>query len=820
MAPNLAHFFTGGGETMNPPSKLILGLASSALALAPVSLWGYARSVDAVLLNQTGQALVLDSYDQSYGCWGNRPPARIEPGKYGTWDAHGCNDVTGPEGHVYYRLETAVKLPPAYFYWDNPFVGSNSFDTSAPSGYESAYLGGKANRTTIFYFIRPFSAGPMACNAQWVLDQLKTVPNDNLSDIDRLLGFITNPFKERGISGWVETGCTAQVVGIPVRDAQHSTDDFWTLDLHLVSFSVSGLTAPNPTSRYLRIEIRGGTGAHAVCDQHQISIRDVVTLSGVVRIDTDGPFLEVHPQADFSYTTPGRDGALETANCQTISGWAWDGGQPLTALPVAIDDGQSLLGQVTANLPRSDGRGNHGFSLPTPTRFLDHQSDTIHVRYGNTSVEIPGSPVPITCLNNATFSNWQGVPWTMTAGQTAQVSVTMLNSGNAPWSSARGYKLGSQAPQDSLTWGTNRVYLAPGESVGQGQAKTFTFNVRPPAAGVYPFQWKMVEDLVEWFGGLTPRVDIQVSPAPPASYAGCFTDDGARALPVAIPGTTNSVESCLQAASAAGYRYAGLQYGGYCFAGDALGYSQVAESQCNMPCTTNPYQTCGGSWRNSVYATGAVVAPTCDAGTDCNVTNASGASCRSFSTDGGATWSPFAWSSTANNDAYCSSTAQQCVNRARCAGTMSWCQWPGSAGARWSTAASCTPVCTPTTCAAQGATCGTIANGCGGTLSCGGCTAPATCGGGGTPNACGIACDATTDCNTTNAAGAYCRSFSTDGGASWSPFAWSSVANNDAACASTAQKCVDKSRCAATTAWCQWPGSGGARWSTAATCTP
>src|SRR5215470_19026136 len=47
--------------------------------------------------------------------------------------------------------------------------------------------------------------------------------------------------------------------------------------------------------------------------------------------------------------------------------------------------------------------------------------------------------------------------------------------------------------------------------------------------------------------------------------------------------------------------------------------------------------------------------------------------------------------------------------------------------------------CTPTTCAAQGKNCGTIADGCGGTLNCGVCTAPQTCGGGGVPNVCGAA---------------------------------------------------------------------------------
>src|SRR3989442_977770 len=53
--------------------------------------------------------------------------------------------------------------------------------------------------------------------------------------------------------------------------------------------------------------------------------------------------------------------------------------------------------------------------------------------------------------------------------------------------------------------------------------------------------------------------------------------------------------------------------------------------------------------------------------------------------------------------------------------------------------------CTGTTCAAQGASCGTIANGtCPGTLDCGSCTLPNSCGGGGTPNVCG--CTPITTC--------------------------------------------------------------------------
>lgn len=45
--------------------------------------------------------------------------------------------------------------------------------------------------------------------------------------------------------------------------------------------------------------------------------------------------------------------------------------------------------------------------------------------------------------------------------------------------------------------------------------------------------------------------------------------------------------------------------------------------------------------------------------------------------------------------------------------------------------------CTKTSCAAQGKNCGTIPDGCGGTLNCGSCTLPVTCGGSGIANVCG-----------------------------------------------------------------------------------
>jgi len=52
--------------------------------------------------------------------------------------------------------------------------------------------------------------------------------------------------------------------------------------------------------------------------------------------------------------------------------------------------------------------------------------------------------------------------------------------------------------------------------------------------------------------------------------------------------------------------------------------------------------------------------------------------------------------------------------------------------------------CTPTTCAAQGKNCGSIPDGCGGTLNCASCSGFQTCGGGGVANVCG--CTPTTTC--------------------------------------------------------------------------
>lgn len=138
------------------------------------------------------------------------------------------------------------------------------------------------------------------CAPAKTLAMLSTSPQAALGWFDRAVAFLTTPFKRLGISGWKETGCTGHGTGAPVRDAQHSTDGFWTVDVALASLSVGGVPADLSTARYLRLEIEPDTKAHAACAARPPKAGDPLTFGGPVVVDSDGPFLEIHPDEDWS----------------------------------------------------------------------------------------------------------------------------------------------------------------------------------------------------------------------------------------------------------------------------------------------------------------------------------------------------------------------------------------------------------------------------------------------------------------------------------------------------------------------------------------
>ena len=124
-------------------------------------------------------------------------------------------------------------------------------------------------------------------------------------------------------------------------------------------------------------------------------------------------------------------------------------------------------------------------------------------------VSVPDQPVKW-ASSDATFVRHQ-VPASMITGRKYTVSVTMRNAGITTWTSggANPFRLGANG--DLGTWGSTRREL-PGP-VSPGGEVTFSFEVTAPAAGAHRFQWRMLKELVEWFGELTD-VPVLVTAVP------------------------------------------------------------------------------------------------------------------------------------------------------------------------------------------------------------------------------------------------------------------------------------------------------------------
>ena len=113
--------------------------------------------------------------------------------------------------------------------------------------------------------------------------------------------------------------------------------------------------------------------------------------------------------------------------------------------------------------------------------------------------------------NNAQFISQTTVPTTLDPGEQFTVSITMKNTGTSTWTVSDSYNLGSQNPQDNTDWLiSGRISLT--NDVAPGEEYTFTQTFTAPTInGIYNFQWRMVQDGVEWFGDYTQNVEILVS---------------------------------------------------------------------------------------------------------------------------------------------------------------------------------------------------------------------------------------------------------------------------------------------------------------------
>jgi hypothetical protein len=89
-----------------------------------------------------------------------------------------------------------------------------------------------------------------------------------------------------------------------------------------------------------------------------------------------------------------------------------------------------------------------------------------------------------------------------------------------------------------------------------------------------------------------------------ANLVGCFLDRKKPDLDELL-GKGYLPGRCLRECKEKGFRFAGLQYGGYCFCGNRYGrYGKRPRLECVTPCEKDKRKTCGGPWRNHIYRTG------------------------------------------------------------------------------------------------------------------------------------------------------------------------------------------------------------------------
>ncbi|KAJ7885720.1 WSC domain-containing protein [Mycena olivaceomarginata] len=70
---------------------------------------------------------------------------------------------------------------------------------------------------------------------------------------------------------------------------------------------------------------------------------------------------------------------------------------------------------------------------------------------------------------------------------------------------------------------------------------------------------------------------------------------------VAVASPNMTVESCLDSCAAGGYILAGVEFGDECYCGNALLYGYGTSQMCDMPCSGNTSEFCGGPKALNLY---------------------------------------------------------------------------------------------------------------------------------------------------------------------------------------------------------------------------
>ncbi|MFE2146947.1 hypothetical protein ACFXA3_35375 [Streptomyces sp. NPDC059456] len=109
-----------------------------------------ARSTHVTLVNLTGRVWPFEQASLRHGIWSSRLPEFIGPSAAGEWASESNGVMTGTEGQATY----ATGDGPVEVRWNNPYVGSNTYDCRVPSGYACRRSGGSGDNASVVFEVR------------------------------------------------------------------------------------------------------------------------------------------------------------------------------------------------------------------------------------------------------------------------------------------------------------------------------------------------------------------------------------------------------------------------------------------------------------------------------------------------------------------------------------------------------------------------------------------------------------------------------------------------------------------------------------------
>ncbi|MFD3662791.1 GDSL-type esterase/lipase family protein [Streptomyces sp. NPDC058659] len=121
---------------------------------------GAARSIGVSFVNLTGCDLTLEWHALPHGIWTATPPDLISREQGAAWGSESSGLATGTEGNIRYVtrncLETSDNNRQVQLHWNNPFIGSNSYDENGSdfSTFRIDRQGGVGNNTTVIWTVR------------------------------------------------------------------------------------------------------------------------------------------------------------------------------------------------------------------------------------------------------------------------------------------------------------------------------------------------------------------------------------------------------------------------------------------------------------------------------------------------------------------------------------------------------------------------------------------------------------------------------------------------------------------------------------------